>query len=208
MHGIERHGPVAEVEDLGQFPHRRDLVRRIADLNLSEHQTAAVLHRSHQHSAPVLGERLGRAADLFAVHRHGRPFAQVLRGPILQDAVQRLGRQRRQDVAERRGRRRRIALPARAPESPHRAQLVLVQQGRKLAHGGDPAIAGQPGRDRNRQIAGQRIALPASLAEVRNLAEKLRQRAQRRRRHRLAFLPELSRRRLLLAAEHIAGIRP
>ena len=108
---------------------------------------------------------------------------------------------------EGRGRRNGIAPTGRTPESAHRLALLLVQPGGELAERAHAAIAGQPRRDRDRQIAGDAVAPAARLAEIGNLLQKVAQTAQLRHRHRRLLRPDAPLGRLLDAAQRRARVR-
>ena len=83
-----------------------------------------------------------------------------------------------------RGRWHGVALTGRAEEPAHRLALLVVHAGRELAEGGHAAIAGQPRRDHDRQIAGKTVAPAPRLAEVGHRLKKIAQTAQFGSRHR------------------------
>ena len=76
-----------------------------------------------------------------------------------------------------------VALPGGAQERAHGLELVLAEQAGELGKGGDPAVAGQTGRDGERQHGVQRVAFAPGAAALRHLAEAFEQTAQTRRGH-------------------------
>ena len=151
-------------------------------LDLPQDQATAVLDRGHHHPLPVRNPFRG-AAHILAVHGHPGSVA-VLPAPGAQRLVQRVRRQFREDVMKGRGRWHGVALTGRAEEPAHRLALLVVHAGRELAEGGHAAIAGQPRRDHDRQIAGKTVAPAPRLAEVGHRLKKIAQTAQFGSRHR------------------------
>ena len=184
VHGVEGDGAPGEVETVGQVTHDGDLVGLVVDLFLSQDQAGAMFHRRDHHPAPVLGLRRG-ATQVFAVHGHRGVSGAVLAGPLADGVVEGLGRKRGEDVVEGGDRRRGIALLARAPERAHGLELVLAEQGGELRERGDPAVAGEPRRDGEREHGVQGVALAPGTAALGHLAQALEQAAQPRRGHRL-----------------------
>ena len=217
MQGVERHHAAAEVEGARQLAHRRDLVGLVAHLDLPQHQPGAVLDRGDHHAALAVG-LLRSAAHVLPVQRHRCRSVAALACPRAQRPVQRVGRQRRQDVVEGGGRRRGVAPPARAEERARRLQLLLVHPRRELPERGHPPVARQPRGDHDRRVAGQPVAPPARLAEVRHVLQERMQAAQlgRRRRQRPGPGPPVPgqlraaqrRRRVLLHLVHVHLLRP
>ena len=82
-------------------------------------------------------------------------------------------------------RRRGVALFALAAERAHGLELVLAEQAGELRKRGHAAVAGETGRDGQRQHGLQGIALAPRLAALGHLAQALEQAAQPRRGHRL-----------------------
>ena len=204
MHGVDGDDAAAEVELSRQLPHRRNLIGLGADLDLSQNQAAAVFHGGHHH-APFLADLLRGAAHVLAVHGHGH-LAAMPGTPRPQRLIQGVGRHCREHVMEGRCRRYGITPMGRTPEAAHRLALRVVQAGGKLAERAHAAIAGQPRRDRDRQIAGDAVAPPARLAEIGNLLQKVVQTAQLRRRHRFLLRADAPLDRFLDATQRRARI--
>ena len=212
VQGVQRvggDGAPGEVQPAGQLSQRRDLVGLAGNLELSQHQAAALLHGRDQHAAAVRG-LLRCATDILAVHadrRHApRPTAalavlpgRLLRvrirlirrdlpaplalqpGPLPHRAFQGLWRQGGEDVVERRDRRGGVALPAGAVETAHRLPLRLAQQAGELREGRHAAVAGQPRGDRQHEHGAQAVALAPRMAVLRHCVEELEQAVQLRR---------------------------
>ena len=193
-----------EVEVSGELAHGRDLVALGVDLDLPEDHAGVVLDRRDHHPAPVLGLLRG-AAQVLPVHGDRRVRGAVLAGPPADGVVQRLGRQRGEDVVEGGDRGRGVALLALAPERAHRLELLLGEQGGELGERGRPPVAGKPGRDGDRQHGLERIALAPGEAALGHLAQALEQAAQPGRRHRLGVLLDVPVCRHLDPAQRLRG---